>query len=189
VSVEPEPDEGTRLQTVQPPRPAAVRERTVLPAFAVPRTPTIPQQPAPAVMQPLAQQLPAAYAPASAPAAVAGAMTRPPQEGMARRFFRGLWNFTVTTAVMALFVGAWALAANGVMQGRKDQVYAGAAASVLFTPLAVHRLTGRRGRYGFVLFGSIIATATAVYYVGRDTSFVMARLTRRRLVAPPYVGY
>jgi hypothetical protein len=124
---------------------------------------------------------------------------------MARRFFRGLWNFTVTTAVMALFVGAWALAANGVMQGRKDQVYAGAAASVLFTPLAVHRLTGRRGRYGFVLFGSIIATATAVYYVGRDTdpaiiltamfgmqvvtSFVMARLTRRRLVAPPYVGY
>jgi hypothetical protein len=76
---------------------------------------------------------------------------------------------------------------------------------VLFTPLAVHRLTGRRGRYGFVLFGSIIATATAVYYVGRDTdpaiiltamfgmqvvtSFVMARVTRRRLVVPPNLGY
>jgi protein-disulfide isomerase-like protein with CxxC motif len=124
---------------------------------------------------------------------------------MARRFFRGLWNFTVTTAVMALFVGAWALAANGVMQGNRQQVYAGATASVLFTPLAIHRLTGRRGRYGFVLFGSIVATATAVYYVGRDTdpaiiltamfgmqvvtSFLMARLTRRRLVAPPVIGY
>ncbi|WP_420126048.1 serine/threonine-protein kinase [Longimicrobium sp.] len=202
VSVEPEPDEGTRLQTAQPPRKSAVREPTVLPAFAAPRAASVPPQPAP--VQPLAQQLPAAFAPSPAQAAAAG-MTRPPQEGMARRFFRGLWNFTVTTAVMALFVGAWALAANGVMQGRKDQVYAGAAASVLFTPLAVHRLTGRRGRYGFVLFGSIIATATAVYYVGRDTdpaiiltamfgmqvvtSFVMARLTRRRLVAPPYVGY
>jgi hypothetical protein len=106
---------------------------------------------------------------------------------------------------MALFVGAWALAANGVLQGRRDHVYAGATASVLFTPLAVHRLTGRRGRYGFVLFGSIIATATAVYYVGRDTdpaiiltamfgmqvvtSFLMSRLTRRRLVAPPVIGY
>ena len=106
---------------------------------------------------------------------------------------------------MALFVGSWVLAGNGVVQGRMDHIYAGAAASVLFTPMAVHRLTGRRGRYGFTLFGSIVATATAVYYVGRDTdpaivlaaifgmqvvtSFVMARLTRRRVVTPPYVGY
>jgi hypothetical protein len=152
-------------------------------------------------MQPLAQQLPAGLN----PSLMAAQLTRPPQPSLARRFFRGLWNFAVTTAVMALFVGAWALAANGVMQGNREQVYAGATASVLFTPLAVHRLTGRRGRYGFVLFGSIIATATAVYYVGRDTdpaiiltamfgmqvvtSFLMSRLTRRRLVAPPYVGY
>jgi hypothetical protein len=195
-----EPDEGTRMQTAQPPRRAAVRERTVPPAFVPPRAPTIQPQPALAAMPALAQQLPAAPA-----QAVAAGMTRQPQPGLARRFFRGLWNFTVTTAIMALFVGAWALAANGVMQGRREQVYAGATASVLFTPLAVHRLTGRRGRYGYVLFGSIVATATAVYYVGRDTdpaiiltamfgmqvvtSFVMARLTRRRLVVPPYVGY
>ena len=196
-----EPDEGTRLQTGQPSRPTRgpARERTVPPAFAPPRGATVPPQPALPAMPPLAQQLPAA------PQAVAAGMTHPPPPSLARRFFRGLWNFTVTTAVMALFVGAWALAANGVMQGEREQVYAGATASVLFTPLAVHRLTGRRGRYGFVLFGSIIATAMAVYYVGRDTdpaiiltamfgmqvvtSFVMARLTRRRLVVPPNLGY
>jgi serine/threonine protein kinase len=197
-----EPDEGTRLQTAPPPRvrQATARERTVLPAFAPPRASTVPSQTAFSTTAPPEQQLPAAFAQAQPVAAVEA--TRPP--GTARRFFRGLWNFTVTTAVMALFVGAWALAANGIMQGRRDQVYAGAAASVLFTPLAVHRLTGRRGRYGFVLFGSIVATATAVYYLGRDTdpaiiltamfgmqvvtSFLMARLTRRRLVAP-VVGY
>jgi hypothetical protein len=196
-----EPDGGTRLQTAPLARPTRLpaREATVPPAFAPQRAATVPPQPMmamPAAAQPLA--------PAPAQAAVAG-LTHPPRPSLARRFFRGLWDFAVTTAVMALFVGAWALAANGVMQGRREQVYAGATASVMFTPLAVHRLTGRRGRYGFVLFGSIVATATAVYYVGRDTdpaiilaamfgmqvvtSFVMSRLTRRRLVAPPYVGY
>ena len=197
-----EPDEGTRLQTAPPARPtrAPVRERTVPPAYAPPRAATVLPQPALAAMPQVAQPFPAAPA-----QAVAAQLTRPPRQGWTRRFFRGLWNFTVTTAVMALFVGAWALAANGVMQGQREHVYAGATASVLFTPLAVHRLTGRRGRYGFVLFGSIIATATAVYYVGRETdpaiiltamfgmqvvtSFVMARLTRRRVVTPPFIGY
>ena len=205
-----EPDEGTRLQTQQP-APAArpARERTVPPAFAA-RAATVPPQAAAYTPPPLAQQLPAAvYA---APMQVAPAHVAAPGEGVPqrrpgamRRFFRGLWSFTVTTAVMALFVGSWVLAGNGVVQGRMDHIYAGAAASVLFTPMAVHRLTGRRGRYGFTLFGSIVATATAVYYVGRDTdpaivlaaifgmqvvtSFVMARLTRRRVVTPPYVGY
>jgi hypothetical protein len=200
-----EPDEGTRLQTVQP-APAArpARERTVPPAFAPPRAATVPPQHSVFAAAPLAQQLPAAPSPATLQ--VHAAQIAPAQRpGGFRRFLRGLWDLTVTTAVMALFVGAWALAGNGVLQGRTDQIYAGAAASVLFTPLAVHRLTGRRGRYGFVLFGSIIATATAVYYVGRDTdpaillaamfgmqvvtSFVMARLTRRRVLTPPYVGY
>jgi hypothetical protein len=196
-----EPDEGTRLQTAQASRSTRVpqRERTVPPAYAPPRVAAVLPQPAlAAVAQPVAA--------APVQASSAAAMTRPPgQPSLARRFFRGLWNFTVTTAVMALFVGAWALAANGVLQRNREQVYAGATASVLFTPLAVHRLTGRRGRYAFVLFGSIVATATAVYYVGRDTdpaiiltamfgmqvvtSFVMARLTRRRLVAPPSIGY
>jgi hypothetical protein len=207
-----EPDEGTRLQTQQP-AARATRERTIPPAFA-PRAATVPPQAAaydaPAVAQQLAAPPPYA-APVQATPAPAYAAGMPaeavPQKrpGGVRRFFRGLWSFTVTTAVMALFVGAWVLAGNGVVQGRMDHLYAGAAASVLFTPLAVHRLTARRGRYGFTLFGSIIATATAVYYVGRDTdpaivlaamfgmqvvtSFVMARLTRRRVVTPPFIGY
>jgi|GEM_PF-1305090 len=201
-----EPDEGTRLQTTPPPIPAPTarpaRERTVPPPL--PRAATVP--PAPVFAPPpLSQQLPAAFPQVAAPSVVAADPLAPPRPGAVGRFFRGLWNFTVTTAVMALFVGSWALAANGVMQGRRDQIYAGAAASVLFTPLAVHRLTGRRGRYRFTLFGSIVATATAIYYVGRDTdpaivlaamfglqvvtSFLMARLTRRRAVVPPYVGY
>ena len=198
-----EPDEGTRLQTVQP-APAArpARERTVPPAFA-PRAATMPPPSPVFAPPPLAQQLPATSAPV--PAALPGEALPARRPGGVRRFFRGLLDFTVTAGVMALFVGAWVLAGNGVLQGRTDQIYAGAAASVLFTPLAVHRLTGRRGRYRFELFGSIIATATAVYYVGRDTdpaillaamfgmqvvtSFVMARLTRRRVLTPPYVGY
>jgi serine/threonine protein kinase len=209
-----EPDEGTRLQT-QPAAPAAraTRERTIpppLPPRAATVSPRVPVfAPAPAA-QPLAAA-PAYAAPLSAapaptyPASPSAEAVAQRQPGGVRRFLRGVWSFTVTTAVMALFVGAWVLAGNGVVQGRMDQIYAGAAASVLFTPLAVHRLTARRGRYGFTLFGSIIATATAVYYVGRDTdpaivlaamfgmqvvtSFVMARLTRRRPIAPPFVGY
>ena len=35
------------------------------------------------------------------------------------RFLRGVWSFAVTTLVMALFVGAWALAANGVPMGEE----------------------------------------------------------------------
>lgn len=198
-----EPDEGTRLQTAPPPRPTRVpvRERTVQPAYAPAAVATAPPQAVYAAVPPQPQPYPAAAEQAGVPAE-AEAPRRP---GTMRRFFRGLWNLTLTTAVMALFVGSWALAAKGVMEGRREFVYLGATASVMFTPLAIHRLTGSRGRYGFVLFGSIIATATAVYYVGRDTdpaiilaamfgmqvvtSFLMARLTRRRIVAPPFVGY
>ncbi|HEU0300756.1 MAG TPA: serine/threonine-protein kinase [Longimicrobium sp.] len=194
-----EPDEGTQVLTPPPVRRAVARERTVPPAYAPPRAATVPP---PLVQQmPAGQQQPAAGAAAGMPAELAA----PRRTGGLWRFLRGVWSFAVTTAVMALFVGSWALAANGVMQARREHVYAGALASILFTPLAVHRLTGRRGRYGFVLFGSIVATWTAVYYVGRDadpaliltamfglqviTSFIMARVTRRRVVVPPYVGY
>jgi hypothetical protein len=191
VSVEPDPDEGTRVLT----RPGAgptgtpLRERTVPP-------PIQRGAPQPAYAVETAQQ-------AGVEAQQPGVPRRP---GAGRRFFRALWDFTVTTVVMALFVGAWALAGSGVLEGELDRVYAGAAATVLFTPMAIHRLTGRRGRYGLALFGSIVATAAAVYYVGRGedadpaiilaamfglqviASFVMTRFARRRIEPQPYAG-
>jgi hypothetical protein len=72
--------------------------------------------------------------------------------------------------------------------------------------MAIHRLTGRRGRYSLALFGSIVATVAAVYYVGRGddpdpaiilaamfglqviASFVMTRFARRRPEPEPYAG-
>jgi hypothetical protein len=200
VSVEPEPDEGTRLHTRAPAQPAAapVRQRTELP-------PLQPRAPMPA----LATAAPLAAPAAGAPPAMApqAAPTVPRRPGATRRFFRALWDFVVTTLVMALFVGAWGLAANGVLEGQTDRVYAGAAATVLFTPMAIHRLTGRRGRYALALFGSIVATVAAVYYVGLGedqdpaillaamfglqviASFLMTRLSRRRPAPDPYAGY
>ena len=188
-----EPDEGTQFLTQPPARRAAAREPTVPPPYAPPAQRTVPPVPifAPAVAAPAAVQ--------------PQQLTLPRRPGTARRFFRALWDFTVTTLVMALFVGAWVLAASGVMEGERDRILAGAAATVLFTPAAIHRLTGRRGRYGFALFGSIVASAAAVYYVGRDAdpaiilaamfglqviaSFLMARLTRRRAEPQPAAGY
>jgi len=191
-----EPDEGTRLLTHPSARPTQtpVRERTVPPPVSVPQPRRIFAPPAAAAVAPFDPHA----------AAAAQQPTVPRRPGAARRFFRALWDFTVTTAVMALFVGAWGLAVSGVMENERDRVYAGAAATVLFTPLAIHRLTGRRGRFGLALFGSVVATAAAVYYVGvgNDSdpaiilaamfglqvvaSFVMTRVFRRRADPQPY---
>ncbi len=193
-----EPDEGTRVLTQ---RPAPARERTIPPPMQAPQRMPAPQPsfvPAPV---PHAAAIPAAGVPHLAQPTV------PRRPGAMRRFARALWDFTVTTAVMTLFVGAWALAGSGVLEGQMDRIYAGAAATVLFTPLAIHRLTGRRGRYGLALFGSIVATATAVYYVGQGenadpaivlaamfgtqviASFVMTRFARRRPAPQLDAGY
>jgi eukaryotic-like serine/threonine-protein kinase len=185
VSAEPD-DEGTRVLTGPPPRTPPARERTVPPpVYAAPQPQRIVAPPPPVAALPQME-------------AEDGIRTVPRRAGKGRRFFRALWDFVVTLVVMALFVGAWGLAASGVLEGERDRVYAGAAATVLFTPAAIHRLTGRRGRYGMALFGSIVATVAAVYYVGRGddpdpavvlaamfglqvaASFLMTRLFRRR---------
>jgi eukaryotic-like serine/threonine-protein kinase len=194
VSVEPDP--GTQFLTQPPARRA--REATVPPPYAPAAQRTVPP------VQVFAPS-PVFAAPTAPVPAQPGPPTLPRRPGTARRFFRALWDFTVTTAVMALFVGAWLLAGSGVMEGERDRILAGAAASVLFTPLAIHRLTGRRGRYGLALFGSIAASFAAVYYVGRDAdpaiillamfglqvvaSFVMTRLFRRRPRPEPSVEF
>ncbi|HEX2204949.1 MAG TPA: hypothetical protein VHG91_16690, partial [Longimicrobium sp.] len=136
------------------------------------------------------------------PAPQPPAAAAPRKPGRVRRFFRALWDFTVTTVSLALFVGAWGLAIQGVAIDDAQRVWLGMAAAVVFTPLAVHRLTGRRGRYGFGVLGSILATGGALYSVGRDADpaiglaavfglqilacFAMAWLTRRTPREEPY---
>jgi serine/threonine-protein kinase len=182
VSVEPSPDDETRMQT-----PPPVRGHASIPA------PTMYAPPAPP---------PHAYPAAAPPAAYPPAAYPPPRPGVMRRFARGLWQFIVTCTALALFVGAWALASMGVTAEDTRWVYAGAAAAILFTPLAVHRLSGRRGRLGVGVAACMLATGAAVYYVGMDSdpaitlaavfgvqvvaSFVTSRLTRRRVPIDAY---
>jgi hypothetical protein len=134
--------------------------------------------------------------PAAAQGQAAPAIPRAKPSGTIRSFFRALWDFTVTAVALTLFVGAWAVAIYGVAEGRDPLLYAGGAATLLMTPLAVHRLTGRRGRYGFGVAGSILATLCAVRVVGLETDpaiglaavfglqilacFLMSWLTRRK---------
>jgi hypothetical protein len=128
----------------------------------------------------------------------------PPRPGPFRRFLRAAWEFTLTTVAVGLFVASWALAIQGVAMDSRKRLLAGVAATVLFTPLAVHRLTGRRGRYSFGVIGSIAATAVAWRVVGRGggdpaialaavfglqvlACFLMSWLTKRRRPEPqPY---
>jgi serine/threonine protein kinase len=92
----------------------------------------------------------------------------PRRPGRLRRAVRAVTSFLLTTASLALFAGAWYLALVGAREGDLREVFAGAAASVLLTPLAVHRLTGCRGSYSFALLGSILASGATVYLVGPD---------------------
>jgi hypothetical protein len=191
VSVEPSPDDETRMQT-----PPPVRGHASIPAPAMYAPPphAYPSAAPPTAYPPSAAP-PAAYPPAAYP---------PPHAGVMRRFARGLWQFIVTCTALALFVGAWALASMGVAAEDTRWVYAGAAAAILFTPLAVHRLSGRRGRLGMGVAACMLATGAAVYYVGMDSdpaitlaavfgvqvvaSFITLRLTRRRLPDAYYPG-
>ncbi|HEU0015410.1 MAG TPA: serine/threonine-protein kinase [Longimicrobium sp.] len=191
VSVEPSAPDHTQLLTPPPVPAAAAAPSPVRPQVAMPAP-----APQPAFSLPSAPALPVQRAPEPVAA---------PRPGLARRFFAWLWDFTVTLVVLGLFTGAWVLAASGVVDDDVQRVYAGAAASILFTPLAIHRLTGRRGRYGVGLLGSAAATGGAVYYIGTSTdpalllaavfglqvvtSFLLARLTRRRPQPPQVPAY
>lgn len=183
-------DEQTRLHATpaEQPRPAP---QVHVPGLFTP-TPRPPAQQAP----------PPQYAPAYPPAPPptlpltpsTPAQARP---GRARRFFRALWEFTVTTVALAMFVGAWWLAIAGAVEGHRAWLYGGTAATVFCTPFAMHRLTGRRGRLGFGIVGSMGATALAWRLAGRAdmdpaitlaavfglqvlACFTMSWLTRRR---------
>jgi len=161
-------------------------------------TPT-PRPPAPAQAPQYAPALQQAVPPALADAA-------PVQSaGPVRRFFRALWEFTVTTTALAMFVGAWWLAIAGAVENHRAWLYGGAIATVFCTPFALHRLTGRRGRLGFGIVGSMGATALAWRLAGRGdvdpaialaavfglqvlACFTMSWLTRRRIKHPHATG-
>lgn len=180
-------DEGTRLyapapQPARPPQPPPqqVAAQAVYPPYY---PPAAAQQPAP---------LP--YAPGLQPQ---------PRPGPVRRFLRAAWEFTLTTVSVGLFVASWALAIQGVAIDSRKRLLVGVAATVLFTPLAVHRLGGRRGRYSFGVVGALAATILAWRVVGRGgdpaialaavfglqvlACFLMSWLTKRRKPEPqPY---
>ena len=189
-----------RLQN-EAPRPAS----TTAPARRVPPAPVRPPPlRATAVSVEPAAPPPARPAPArpTAPAAasVGPVMEERRQPGVVRRFLRALWDFSVTAIVVGLLVGSWALAASGVLDEDRARFLGGAVATVLFTPWAVHRLTGRRGRAGLGVLGSAAATGATVRYVGLEadpaillaatfglqvvTCFVLSWLTRRDVREP-----
>ena len=202
-----EEDDHTQFLAPPPaePRPAPAPQPALRAAASQPQqqAPARMPMPAPSVAHP--QPAPAASpipAPAPMPsAAQAGQMPEPPRRpGRVRRFFRAVWELTLTTAALALFAGAWAAAVQGVLDDNRQQLIAGGLATMLFTPWAIHRLTGRRGRYGFALFASVIGTGVALRYVGMEQdplilvgaafglqvmgSFFMAWLTRRKERVP-----
>jgi len=189
------------------PRPAPVADETRLYAPALFAAPAPSPQPRAAAPPPAPQPAyVASYNGAARPVdgrtPVPAAPPQPRRPSAFRRFMRGLWELTVTLTSIALFVGAWALAIYGVAEGQRRYLLAGVAATVLFTPFAMHRLSSRRGRYGFAVFGALAATLVAWRVVGRGTGdpaialgavfglqvlacFVMSWLTRRRIPDPP----
>ncbi len=181
------------------PTPAGARTELFRPAAAAPAAaPARPHAPPPAAPAPAEDMWPR---PKPAPVATAET-TRPPavrRRNPLGRALRAIWSFTVSLAVMALFVGSWALAAHGVMQSERELIAAGALASVLFTPMAMARLTG--GRYRAALLGSLAGSGLAMYLKmnqGAETgvallamfgfqvtlSWIFARMTRKRANDP-----
>lgn len=190
------------------PRPAVAEETRLYapppaarPAPAPVYAPPPMQAPAPQWQGAPHPQAPAHAYPAQAQAP-AHAYPAQPRPGPFSRFMHALWEFALTMTSLGLFVASWALAIQGVAEDRPRRLMAGVAATVLFTPFAVHRLTSRRGRLGFSIFGSMVATLVGWRVAGRGTGdpaimlaaifglqvlacFLMSWLTRRREPDPP----
>jgi serine/threonine protein kinase len=132
--------------------------------YAEPRTGTRPESVfSPTAFAPLARST---AAPPTAP-------PLRPRDGWLRRTGRATWNFAVTLCSLALFAGSWMLAIAGAQDDNLRWIYGGAAASVVLTPLAIHRITGRRGSYRFTLFSSISASLLAVYLTRGNRAVIM----------------
>jgi hypothetical protein len=197
VAIVPPPTYARSTPAAGPPPAAGEQTRIYAPAMFTPQPAAAPPRAQPAAAPAYAPQWQGAPPPQLHPA--------PPQTRPSafRRFLRAAWEFTLTSISVALFVGSWALSIYYVSEGRPRRLMAALALTVLFTPLAVHRLASRRGRYGFGVFGALVATVLAWRVVGRAgdpaiavaavfglqvlACFLMSWLTRRRTPEPqPY---
>ena len=88
--------------------------------------------------------------------------------GWVTRALRAVGSFLLTTAAIALFLAAWAGVVGGLRAGDLQMVYAAAVASVVCTPLAIHRVLRRRGSYRLALLGSIIGSIASVYLLSGE---------------------
>lgn len=167
--------EHVRIATVgSPPPPDATRAYTEL-AFDA----TIAAPADAGARQPLAP-----FVRPPAPSTDFAPTTAPTTGGWLRRAGRATLSFTLTLSSIALFAGAWIVALMGTQDGDMQRVYAGAVASVLFTPLAIHRITGSRGSYRFTLFSALSASGLALYLTrGHRTIAILAAVLAAQLLA------
>jgi serine/threonine protein kinase len=167
------PEAADRTQLYEAPRPAPRPS----PAPFVPPAPA--RAPERTEFAPVTDRRPqpVAGAPAWSTAPAQQTQNRPPMPqpepprppGMMRRLGSALADLAITLGILGGFVGAWSLAVMGVLNHDVLRMKAGAGASVLFTPLAIQRLTGRSGRPVLLVVGSIAATVLALRYLGPDT--------------------
>ncbi|CAN5885279.1 hypothetical protein BH23GEM7_BH23GEM7_15400 [soil metagenome] len=189
-AAEPEPKRRFSFFSRKGSRPAP--ERPVS-AYAEPTgTRTAFEPPPPRNLAPRTSAAPPMRTPGPAPAPSPAAAHRP---GWFRRAGAAVWSFCVTTVVVGLFMGAWALALTGLESSDPALILGGIAGSIALTPLAVHRVMGRRGSYRLALLGSIAASVASLFLVGPNgeaqlllatmfglqlvTALVIVRLTRR----------
>jgi tRNA A-37 threonylcarbamoyl transferase component Bud32 len=99
---------------------------------------------------------PAMRIPAPAPAA-----PPVPEKGWFRRAARAVWELGVTTAATVAFAGSWFFVTAGIQRDDMQGIYMGAAASVIATPWAIHRLLRRPGSYRFSLLCCVAGSAAA----------------------------
>jgi tRNA A-37 threonylcarbamoyl transferase component Bud32 len=115
------------------------------------------------------------------PPASAGfpAHPEPPRRGgPVVRFLHAAGSFILTASSLAIFAAAWSLVITGFGEGDLLRVYGGAAASVVATPLALHRVLRRRGSFRLAVFASIVGSAAAVVLLsgGESVEAVLATM-------------
>ncbi len=82
-----------------------------------------------------------------------------------RRAGAATLSFLFTVAATGAFAASWFAAFVGLDTGDLEMVYLGAAGAIVATPVALHRLMGRRGMLGLTVFASLVVTLACVYWL------------------------